>query len=298
MIRNKIIRRVLRNKRVVIAGSVVLFLVIIAMLAPHIAPYPYDKVDFGHIYQPPSKEYPFGTDYLGRDIFSRIIYGARVSLVVAFAGAAISFLIGTLWGMTAGYFKGTVDTLLMRIVDFLYAFPSMLFIILLMVVFKGGVMQISTTAFIRAINAIDNAMGGLLFIMIGIGAVSWVGIARLTRGLTLSISSEQYIEAARAIGNSPVRIILRHVFPNLFGPCVVYVTLQIPGYILTESFLSFIGLGVIPPTPSWGGMIAEGCRVLLVYPHAALFPAAALALTMIAFTFLGDGLRDVLDVSL
>jgi len=290
-------RRLLRNKMAVAGGVFVIFLVIIAIFAPYIAPYPFDKVDFSNAYQPPCRGRPLGTDSLGRDLLSRLIWGTRVSLAVGFIGAITSFVIGVLWGTIAGFCGGLVDNLMMRVVDFLYAFPSMLFVILLMVVFK---VNVATThnPIILTMSALDDQLGGMLFVMIGIGAVSWVGIARLSRGLALSIAKEEYVEAARAIGNSSLRIVTRHILPNLMGPCVVSVSLGIPGYISTEAFLSFIGLGVTPPTPSWGAMIAEGCQVMLVYPHMALFPAIALGLTMLAFNFLGDGLRDALDVQM
>jgi len=290
-------RRLLRNKMAVVGGLFVVFLVAIALFAPYIAPFPYDATDFASAYQAPSRDHLLGTDSLGRDLMSRIIYGTRVSLMVGFIGAFTSFVIGVLWGTIAGFCGGVIDNLMMRVVDFLYAFPNMLFVILLMVVFK---VNVATThnPIIQALSALDDKLGGLLFVMIGIGAVSWVGIARLSRGLALSISKEEYVEAARAIGNSSLRIIIRHILPNLLGPCVVYISLNIPGYISTEAFLSFIGLGVTPPTPSWGAMISEGYQVMLVYPHMALFPGLALGLTMLAFNFLGDGLRDALDVQM
>ena len=290
-------RRLLRNKMAVAGGVFVIFLVIIAIFAPYIAPYPFDEADFRNAYQPPCRGHPLGTDSLGRDLLSRLIWGARISLAVGFIGAITSFVIGVLWGTIAGFCGGLIDNLMMRVVDFLYAFPTMLFVILLMVVFKVNVATTHNPV-ILAMSALDDKLGGMLFVMIGIGAVSWVGIARLSRGLALSIAEEEYVEAARAIGNSSLRIVTKHILPNLMGPCVVYVSLGIPGYISTEAFLSFIGLGVTPPTPSWGAMISEGYQVMLVYPHMALFPAIALGLTMLAFNFLGDGLRDALDVQM
>jgi ABC-type dipeptide/oligopeptide/nickel transport system permease subunit len=183
----------------------------------------------------------------------------------------------------------------MRIVDILYAFPTLLLIILLMVVFKTQINALSKTPWVNGLVAIDRAFGGLLFIMVGIGLTSWVDMARISRGMALSLRETEYVQAARALGASNARLIRKHLMPNLIGPCIVTVTLRIPGFIGTEAFLSFIGLGVDPPTPSWGMMISEGTRVMRSYPHQTIFPGLALALVMLAFNFLGDGLRDALD---
>jgi oligopeptide transport system permease protein len=184
---------------------------------------------------------------------------------------------------------------MMRIVDILYAFPTLLFIILLMAFFRSTLSNIQPGTFAYWISKLDESMGGMLFIFIGIGLTAWQTMARLTRGQVLSVREKEFIEAAHTIGAPNLRIIFRHILPNIVGPLIVAETLAIPGYIATEAFLSFIGLGVNPPTPSWGSMISDGSRAIRTYPNQAIFPALALAITMFAFNFLGDGLRDALD---
>ena len=289
-------RRLIKNKLAVVGGIIILFLAFIAIFAPLIAPQHFADGDFDATYEPPGPDFRLGADFLGRDMLSRLIYGTRISLMVGTVGALFALTIGTLYGTTSGYAGGKVDNVMMRIVDILYAFPSLLFIIILMVTFKSGFTGESMqNPFIRAIAAIDKQVGGMLFIMIGISLTSWVGMARLSRGMVLSLRETEYIQAAQALGASNLRIVLRHLVPNLVGPMIVRVTLAIPGYIGTEAFLSFIGLGVDPPTPSWGMMIQEGFKAMRSHPHLALFPGIALALVMLSFNFLGDGLRDALD---
>jgi oligopeptide transport system permease protein len=305
------IQRLGRNRAAVIGGSIIILLILTALFAPLIAIKPFATqvlVDQNKVpewlvsvfpsmgsYAKYSSEYPLGADYVGRDLFSRIVYGARVSLMVAFIGPLISLLVGVIYGSISGYFGGRVDNIMMRIVDVLYAFPSLLFIILLMAFFRSTVSDIQPGTFAYSINKLDESMGGLFFIFIGIGLTAWETMARLTRGLVLSIREKEFIEAAHTIGASNLRIMFRHILPNIIGPLVVAETLAIPGYISTEAFLSFIGLGVNPPTPSWGSMISDGSRAIRTYPNQAIFPALALAVTMFAFNFLGDGLRDALD---
>jgi len=232
---------------------------------------------------------------MGRDVLSRIIYGTRISLSVGIIGASTAFILGVLYGLVSGYYGGKIDNIMMRIVDIMYGFPTLLLIILMMVLFKSTFAVTTPGTIAGTLSAIDNAFGGLFFIFIGIGVTAWIGMARIARGMALSLREKEFVEAARATGNSNFQIMIKHMLPNLIGPCIVAVTLQIPRYITFEAFLSFIGLGVNPPTPSWGMMISEGYKAIRSYPHLALYPGIALAITMLAFNFLGDGLRDALD---
>ena len=288
-------RRLLKNKMAVLGGIIVIVLIIIAIFAPYIAPYHYAKGSLLDNYAKPGPKYLLGADFMGRDVLSRIIYGARISLSVGLIGAITAFIIGVLYGVISGYFGGKVDDIMMRFVDIMYAFPTLLLIILLMVLFKSTFAVTTPGTFVGTLSAIDKAFGGLFFIFIGIGITAWIGMARIARGMALSLREKEFVEAARAMGNSNWKIMFKHITPNLIGPCIVRVTLAIPRYITFEAFLSFIGLGVNPPTPSWGMMISEGYQAMRSYPHLALFPGIALAISMLAFNFLGDGLRDALD---
>ena len=304
-------RRLVRNRAAVLGGAIVLLLILMAIFAPLIAVKSYEVqvlVDQNVVpewitkvfptmqpYARLSNDYPVGADYVGRDLFSRILYGARVSLAVAFIGPLISLIIGVIYGSISGFFGGRVDNIMMRIVDILYAFPSLLFIILLLAFFRSTMSDIQPGTPAYALSKLGEAMGGLFFIFVGIGLTAWQTMARLTRGQVLSIREKEFVEAAHTIGASNMRIMFRHILPNILGPLVVAETLAIPGYISTEAFLSFIGLGVNPPTPSWGAMISDGATTIRTYPNQTILPALALAITMFAFNFLGDGLRDALD---
>jgi len=304
-------RRLIRNRAAVLGGAIILLFILMAIFAPLVAVKSFEVqvlVDQNKVpewitsvfpvmkpYAQISHDYPFGADYVGRDLFSRIVYGARVSLAVAFIGPLISLLIGVIYGSISGFFGGRVDNIMMRIVDILYAFPSLLFIILLLAFFRSTITHLQPGTPAYALSKLDEAMGGLFFIFVGIGLTAWQTMARLTRGQVLSVREKEFIEAARTIGAPNLRIMFRHILPNILGPLVVTETLAIPGYIATEAFLSFIGLGVNPPTPSWGAMISDGATTIRSYPNQTIFPALALAITMFAFNFLGDGLRDALD---
>ena len=305
------LRRLARNRAAVVGATIIVLLILAAIFAPLIAPKSFDVQVLTDQNKAPewvvkvfptmkaytriSNAYPLGTDYVGRDLLSRIIYGARVSLSVAFIGPMISLLVGVLYGSISGYFGGDVDDIMMRVVDILYAFPSLLFIILLLAFFRSSLTKIEPGTFAYGLTKIDEALGGMFFIFVGIGLTAWETMARLTRGQVLSVREKEFVEAAHTLGASNLRIMFRHILPNILGPLVVAETLAIPGYISTEAFLSFIGLGVNPPTPSWGAMISDGSTVIRSYPNQAIFPALALAITMFAFNFLGDGLRDALD---
>lgn len=305
--------RLSRNRAAMVGLVVIIILVLMAVFADFIAPYGYAEqnrqtqviapqwiVDIFPVmdgYVTISEQYPMGADSLGRDLLSRLIYGARISLSVAFIGPITAMIVGLTLGLISGYFGGFVDDLIMRFVDIVYAFPTLLFIILLMAFFRGSLSEVAQTPGTLAytLSELDRSMGGLLFIFIGIGLTSWAGLARLTRGQVLAVREQDYVLAARAIGSDNRNIILRHVLPNILGPVVVAETLTIPVYIRYEAFLSFIGLGVQAPMPSWGQMISDGAGSIGAYPHWALFPAIALFIVMFAFNFLGDGLRDALD---
>lgn len=244
----------------------------------------------------------FGADYLRRDIFSRVLFGTRVSLLVALVGSGVSFSIGLVYGVVSGYYGGRVDNLMMRVVDFLYGLPELPLIIVMQAFFRAMSDYRDQVGPVGAVLVDMNAsMGGMLFIFIVIGMLSWIGMARLARGQVLSYKQKEFVEAARAIGAKDRRIIFIHLLPNIIGPLVVAEALSIPGYIATEAALSFIGLGVQPPTSSWGQMLGDveansgGFQFL---PYLWIPAAIALALTTLAFNYLGDGLRDALDPSL
>jgi oligopeptide transport system permease protein len=309
-------RRLRRNRAALAGAAIIIVFLLIAIFADQIAPksfatqvladhdaapawvmsvFPNMRAREDGGYVTLSEAYPLGADALGRDILSRIIYGTRVSLTVAFIGPLVSMIVGLMVGMAAGYLGGRVDNILMRIVDLMYAFPTLLLIILLMTFFRTGFATPEPGTFAYTISKLDQSMGGMLFIFIGIGLTSWMQMARLVRGQVLAAREKEYVEAARAIGTGSFSIMWRHILPNILGPLIIAETLTIPTYISYEAFLSFIGLGVNPPTPSWGSMISEGSRTISSYPNQAIFPAIALAMIMFSFNFLGDGLRDALD---
>jgi len=273
----------------VAGGVVVIVLVLIALLAEvrigdfrfSIAPYDPTKQNYSSISQFPGGQYILGTDTLGRDQLSRLIYGTRVAVAVGIFTQFIIVAIGIPIGAIAALMGGRVDNYLMRFTDIVYAFPDLLLIILL-----------STALREHPLKAVG---GGLLIIFFAIGIANWVGIARLTRGQILSLKERDFVEAARALGAGNWHIIRHHLVPNALGPIIVSITFGVPLAIFTEATLSFLGLGIVPPNPSWGSMIQEGYQAIFAYPYLVLFPAIAIAITLLAFTFLGDGLRDALD---
>jgi oligopeptide transport system permease protein len=268
-------RRLFANRAAVVSLALLGLIALLALLAPLIAPHPFDKVYWDRVLSPPdiAAGHFFGTDGNGRDLFARTLHGGRVSLMVGIVATLVSLVVGVTWGAVAGYTGGSVDTVMMRIVDILYSLPFLFFVILLMVYFGRNI----------------------LLIFAALGAVEWLTMARIVRGQTLSLKRREFIEAARATGVKPFTIIRRHIVPNTLGPVAVYVTLTIPHVMLTESFISFLGLGVQEPMTSWGVLISEGAQQIETAPWLLVFPATFLALTLFSFNFIGDGLRDALD---
>jgi len=241
-----------------------------------------------------SDQFPLGADQLGRDLWARTIHGARISLSVAFVASTVSLVIGTIYGLISGFAGGTVDNVMMRVVDFLYGFPFLIVIILMQAFFKAQARQ-GAGGIWAVMTSINDTMGGMFFMFIAIGLIGWIGMARIARGQVLSLKKKEFVEAALSIGAKDTRILYKHLLPNILGPLIVAETMAIPGYIFTEAFLSFIGLGVDPPTPSWGIMISEATQGIRSYPNQIMIPAILLSLTTLAFNFFGDGLRDAFD---
>lgn len=318
------IREFRRNKVAVVGAIFVVAIMLTSILAPLITPYNFATqnvtnsraapmtgyiitTEFAekncHWYGTPLETgctiFLVGSDSLGRDLWSRMIYGSRVSLAVAIVAATVSLIIGTTYGIISGYAGGNTDNFMMRIVDFLYALPTLPIIILLTFYFQQiGRRGDEAGGFTNFLIEINRSMGGLFFIFVVIGALFWLGMARLARGQVLSYKQQEFVQAAEAMGASDSRILFRHLLPNIIGPLLVAESLAIPGYIFLEAFLSFIGLGVQPPRPSWGAMINDGYQGLRSAPWLVLVPGMALMLTTLAFNFMGDGLRDAFDVRL
>lgn len=247
----------------------------------------YDETDLDHTLQPPSMYDPMGTDRLGRSMLSRSLLGGSISLGIGLAAAAITTFIGTAWGLISGYAGGRVDAFMMRTVDVLYGLPYILLVVLLAVALQPAMEQV-----------LPSTAANVITLLIAIGAVSWLTLARVVRGQVLSLRNQPFVEAARATGAGPVHIMIRHVLPNLIGPVIVYTTLTVPQAILQESFLSFLGIGVRPPLPSWGNLAADGLAEMNPvkgHPWLLAFPCLLLAVTLLALNFVGDGLRDRFD---
>ena len=259
------------------------FVCLMALTAKWISPFPFDEQHIDDLLLSPNSRYWFGTDKLGRDLLSRIIYGARMSMAVGVITAVISLFIGAVYGAVSGWFGGWVDGIMMRTVDIAYSVPTLVIMILVKVIFDS--MDLFTNPELKALTGT----------LIALSIVGWVSLARLVRGQVLQVKEMAYIEAGRALGFGHIQLLWRHVFPNILGPIIVMLTFRIPANILFESFLSFIGLGLQPPFSSWGVLASDGADLLESYPHLILFPGAALFLTMMAFQLLGDGLRDAFD---
>jgi oligopeptide transport system permease protein len=265
----------MRRNRMAVFGAIALAIIaMLSLFGPLLLAYGYEEQNLLLGAAPPSAAHPLGTDKLGRDQLARVLYGGRVSLLVGIAATAVSLTIGLLWGSVSAYFGGKVDAAMMRIVDILYALPFTIFVILLMTVFGRN----------------------FVLLFVAIGAVEWLTMARIVRGQVLALKRQEFIEAAIALGLRKHRIILRHLIPNVLGPVAVYTTLTIPAVMLLEAFLSFLGLGVQPPMASWGLLIKEGAEMMEEAPWLLLYPAALFTLTLFSLNFLGDGLRDALDV--
>lgn len=266
--------RRLKKNHMAMAGLVIIIVMLLAAIfGPLISKYSYSAQDYTNTYGLPTAQHWFGTDNLGRDLFVRVLYGARISLAIGFFASIINLTLGVFYGGLSGYLGGRVDNIMMRVVDILYTIPLVMVVILLMVVFTPGLKNI----------------------LIAMGLVYWVGMARIVRGQVLSLKEQEYVLAARMVGGGSWRILLRHLIPNSMGPIIVTATLNIPQAIFLEAFLSFIGLGVSAPMASWGVLADEGVQAMQSYPHLLFFPAAAICLAMLAFNFFGDGLRDALD---
>lgn len=265
--------RLKQNRMALVSLFFLIGLIVLALLTPFIAPYSYEGQNLDLGASLPSVQHLLGTDVLGRDLLTRILYGSRISLMVGLIATTVALIIGVSWGLIAGYIGGRTDTVMMRTVDAIYALPFAVFVILLTVVFGRS----------------------LFLLFLAIGAVEWLTMARIVRGQVQSVRKQEFIEAAISMGLSRRTIIIRHVLPNILGPVIIYTTLTIPNVILLESFLSFLGLGIQPPQSSWGSLISTGVETIEEYPWLLIFPALTLSTTLFALNFLGDGLRDALD---
>ena len=267
------VRRLIQNRAAMIGGITILLLIILAVFAPWIAPYSYSYQNLDIGASPPSAEHLLGTDVLGRDLLSRLLYGARISLLVGFVATGVALVIGVSWGIIAGYFGGRVDSIMMRIVDVLYGLPFIIFIILLMVIFGRNIW--------------------LLFA--AIGAVEWLTMARIVRAQVIGLKNQEFVQAAQVMGVSNFSMFRRHILPNILGPIAVYATLTIPQVMLLEAFLSFLGLGIQPPMSSWGTLIRYGVESMEEHYWLLIYPGLTFTITLFALNFFGDGLRDALD---
>jgi oligopeptide transport system permease protein len=265
--------RLRKNRMAVLSLVILAFEIVLFAATPWIAPYGFESQDLSNTLSAPSAAHWFGTDTLGRDLFTRVLYGGRISLSVGILASLVSVFVGVLYGAIAGFAGGKLDNVMMRIVDVLYALPFIFLVIILMVYFGRN----------------------LVLLFVALGLTQWLTMARIVRGQVISLRHKEFVDAARTMGVPSLTIVRRHLIPNSLGPVIIYLTLTIPAIILQEAFLSFLGLGVQPPDASWGVLVSEGAQMLAFFPWLTIFPGAALALTLFAFNFLGDGLRDALD---
>lgn len=262
-----------KNKMALVGLIYIIAIIIISIFTPWIAPYGYDETHYSHTFEKPSRQFIWGTDDLGRDMFSRNLYAMRNALLIGFGSQIVVVIIGVIIGAIAGFRGGRLDTFLMRVVDIVYAFPTFLFNVILVTVLGRG----------------------LVTILIAVGLTGWAGMARLVRGVVMYLKHADFVEAARALGAKESYIIRKYILPNMLGPIIVSVAFGIPNGIWIESGLALIGMGVRPPMPSWGNMIGAGSAYIMAFPHIVIFPVITFALTLLAFTYVGDGLRDALN---
>ena len=288
------LRRFASNKASVASAIFIAMLIVVALFASNIAPFAYDEVDFTVITQPPSEKHLLGTDALGRDVLSRLVYGARVSLFVSVMGQLIIIMIGVPIGIISGFLGGWIDMIIQRIIDVMYAFPSLLFIIIVMTYLQGTLKE-SDSDLANILSNINDSTGGLLGVLIALGLVFWLTVSRIVRGEVLSLKEKEFILAARATGGTNRHVMIRHILPNIMAPILVAITFGIPNVIMLEAGLSYLGLGTKPPVPSWGLMIAEGVKNFRSFPHLLISPGLVLSLTLLSFNYLGDGIRESLD---
>jgi oligopeptide transport system permease protein len=295
-------RRLFKNRAAVVAGVVLLAMIIACILVPALCQFRYDQADLKTGPTPPSREHWMGTDYFGRDLLARVFFGGRISFAVGILATFLSFGIGITWGGVAGYFGGTIDAILMRVVDVLYTLPFEILVILLMVFFANDqtwLYKVWRAALVVVVAHPEDPsyfpIFQLFVVFAALGGITWLTMARIVRGQVLALRGQLFVEAARSIGAGHATLIFRHLIPNALGPIVVYATLTIPEVMMVEAFLSFLGLGTQEPFSSWGLLVNTGAESMDLYPWTLFFPALMLALTLVCWSLLGDGLRDALD---
>ena len=278
-------KRLTKNKIALVCGFFILFNLFVAMFSSGLAPYPFDQQNIDLIFAPPSFKHWLGTDDLGRDVLSRLIYGTRISLVLGIASSFLALIFGVLYGSLSGWIGGRVDAVMMRSLDILYSIPILILIILVKLIFES------------VVHIENPELRAFIGLLAALSIAGWMNLGRVVRGQVLQLKTALYVESARALGAKHFEIIARHIVPNMMGPIIVLLTMQMPINILSESFISFLGLGLQPPYSSWGILANEGWRTLRSYPHLMIAPGVALFLACLAFNLLGDGLRDALDPS-
>jgi oligopeptide transport system permease protein len=295
-------RRLAKNRAALVSGVILVLLILGCVLVPELSSWRYDQADLETGATPPSAAHWMGTDFYGRDLMARVFFGGRISFAVGIIATMVAFFIGVSWGGIAGYFGGRVDALMMRFVDVLYTFPFLVFVILLMVFFGND--RTPVYAVYKALLGLFVEHPGdprwfpvfqIVIVFAALGSISWLTMARIVRGQVIALRNQPFVEAARSIGVGHAGLIFRHLIPNALGPIIVYTTLTVPSIMLTEAFLSFLGLGTQEPLASWGLLVSNGAESMDLFPWTLFFPALFLAVTLFCFNFLGDGLRDALD---